>query len=340
MPEFAKELQKEAELRCLHVPHMHRHFRSEHYLDRWEGVEPKQVWGGVEILKRLHKGSMSSSSYLGRLSDGTLRLIKRYRPLREGLQPDNMFRHQERMIQHLRKIDDQRVEEVFEHFLLEDQSYIQIKPYLQGFSVWDWMEDHPKLMARLLLLRELGEILELLHAHEIAHMDLKPAQLLLFKSNSWDTPPKMTLIDYDFSMVQVKLTLSVGSVPYYAPEQFMHGCVPSSHEEGRKSDVYAFCVMVYRMLLERFPFAEGETEPTNIDQHKLNWDLDRLHLSHWSLDQILHKGLDPDPKKRPELEEILRALYTEDVQRKIEEIHVVEPPAEPKDTRMRKRYER
>ncbi len=300
----------EAERACIHLAHPPVHHRTAWYRTWKNKANANQKLGHVRILKHLRHGSLSSSTSVGRLPDQTICLVKRYRPLREALSPQEMFAHQERMIQRLRKIQDPRVEEIFDHFLLEDDTYVQIKPYLRCVSLWDWMKQHTERAPRIVLLQEIARVLLLLHDHDIAHMDLKPDQILLFpeQQGGWSSPPKLTLIDYDFSMVDGMLTLSVGSAPYYAPEQFDEARRPRSHKEGKQADVYAFCVMVHRLLSERFPFGDGRTEPTHLDIHKIERDWDALEIPHKPLHDVIRAGIDPEPKHRPKLSEILEVL--------------------------------
>ncbi len=300
----------EAERACVHLAHPPAHHRAAWYRTWKNKSGANQKLGNVQILKHLRHGSLSSSTSVGRLPDRSICLVKRYRPLREALSPQEMFAHQERMIQRLRKIQDPRVEEIFDHFLLEDDTYVQIKPYLRCVSLWDWMKQYTDRAPRILLLQEIARVLLLLHEHDIAHMDLKPDQILLFpeEHGGWSSPPKMTLIDYDFSMIDGILTLSVGSAPYYAPEQFDESRRPSSHKEGEKADVYAFCVMVHRLLSERYPFGDGRTEPTHLDIHKIERDWDALEIPHPPLHDVIRAGIDPEPKHRPKLSEILEIL--------------------------------
>ncbi|MCB9641134.1 MAG: hypothetical protein H6727_19710 [Myxococcales bacterium] len=309
-PRLYEALCREAEISCVSLQVISPHYRSLWYKSWKEKGKSTQKFGPVRVLKHLRHGSMSSSTSVGSLPDQALCLIKRYRPLREGLSPQEMFAHQERMIQRLRKIQDARVEEVLDHFLLEDDTYVQIKPFLRCVSLWDWMIEHPSRRERVLLLQELARILGLLHKHQIAHMDLKPDQLLLFREpgGGWSSPPKMTLIDYDFSMVDGMLTLSVGSAPYYAPEQFDEKRRPRSHEEGKKADIYAFCVIVHRVLSERFPFGDGSTEPTHLDIHKVERDWEALDIPYAPLREIIRAGLEPEARSRPKLSKILAVL--------------------------------
>jgi serine/threonine protein kinase len=309
-PALYRELARQAEISLISLRSVPRHFLREVYHPPRKESKAQGKLGTIRILKHLRHGSMSSSTSVGMMKDGLPCIVKRYRPLREALNPKLFFAHQERMLQRLRQIDDPRIEEIFDQILLEDRTFIQIKPYLRCVSLWTWLKEHPNRRDRIALLQELGLLLQLLHDHQIAHMDLKPDQLLLFHEadGSWRSPPRMLLIDYDFSMIDGQITLPIGSVPYYAPEQFDPEKRPRSHPQGVLADIYAYCVIIHRILSESFPFADGTTEPSHLDVHKLAHDWDAIEIPHPPLREMILQGLHPDPAQRPTLDAIRAIL--------------------------------
>ena len=309
-PSLFVELCRLAERQSIHISRPLMHRRKAWYSPLPDPLPPLQSsYGPYGVLHPLQEGSMDSRSYVGAHPDGYYCLIKVYNPKVIGIKQKEMFAHQERMIQRLNQIPDPRVEELLDHFLWED-TYVQIKPYLRHMQLWDWLEFHKDRTLRLNLLRELGEVIQVLHTHNIAHMDLKPGQILMMldmETQEPAFPPDILLIDYDFSMVDQQRTLSVGSVPYYAPEQFG---TPEKDDPkaGEYADVYAFSVIIHRVLSESYPFAEGHTEPTDIDMLKNQHNLESLTTPYPPLTMLLQRGLDPEPSKRPSLQELLDCL--------------------------------
>ena len=273
--------------------------------------EPMDVIRGYPLLRVLHEGSMNSRTYI--TVDPEERffcLYKQYDPAAIEVDPEEMFRHQDKIIGRLHELAHPQLEEVFEHFLLEDGLYIQIKPFLRCHSFWDWLETEPSMGARLRFLQFLGEMLHVLHENDIAHMDLKPEQLLMLtdpEGESWSDPPDFVLIDYDFSMVEGWRTMEIGTAPYYAPEQF-DGLMPARHEAGICADVYAFAVIASHLLTERYPFGDGRSMPTDIDDLKESNNLSSLVIADGVLQGVMQRCLQRKPKARPSLEEVLEAL--------------------------------
>lgn len=306
-----EKLALRAEERCMHFhqPLMHR--RRAWYTSPPQPLPPIQEQiAGYSILRPLHKGSLGSKTLVALHPDGFLCLLKLYVPNEVGLKPSFMFQHQERMIQRLNESQDPRLEEIIDHFVQSDGTYIQVKPFLECTSLRHWMELHPNREHRIHILREIGKVIQVLHDHQIAHMDLKPEQVLVLKNletDTFDDPPDFVLIDYDFSMVDGMLTLSVGSAPYYAPEQFEQSA-PTGHAAGIRSDTYAFCVFVHRLLSETFPFGDGRTEPTLLDEMKSRQIFTSLSIPYKPLRKILQMGLHPKPKRRPPLASIVQVL--------------------------------
>lgn len=310
-PDLFAALLAHAEERVVHLrrPLMHR--RRAYYTPIPSPLPPvRRQLAGYDVLYPLHQGSLGSETLVSPHPDGFLCLLKQYKPAEVDLDPKVMFRHQERMIQRLNQIPDPRVEEVIDHFLLDDGTYIQVKPFLRCNTLKKWMDLHPTREYRIRLLQAVGEVLQSLHANEVAHMDLKPEQVLVLpdpEDGTYSDPPAFVLIDYDFSMVDGNLTLSVGSAPYYAPEQFERHA-PRGHKAGMRADTYAFCVLVHRLLSETFPFGDGRTEPTMLDEFKTKRILTSLTIPYKPLRKVLQAGLHPKPKKRPSFDEVLEAL--------------------------------
>jgi len=316
-PKLLDTLRLHAELNCIHLRLPLLHKQEKFYRPLPEKVpEPERYIGDYPVVRSLHAGSMESETYVGMHPEGYLCLIKQYWPKAVDLSPRTMFAHQERIIQRLNQHPDPRFEEILDHFLWEDDSYIQIKPYLICSDLWDWMDDTEDRMARLLLLQELAEVLDLLHSLDIAHTDLKPGQVLILSNHSQTGGPQFVLIDYDFSMVDGVLTMAVGSVPYYAPEQFS-GDDLEGHQAGVYADTYAFCVLVHRLLTSYFPFGDGRTEQTSLDDLKNFRDLRSMTIPYKPLEEILKRGLDPIPEERPSLKAIGRALRSPELLHKI-----------------------
>lgn len=138
------------------------------------------------------------------------------------------------------------------------------RPYLEMDYLPDaldgeaWLAEHGPLdpeQAREVG-RQVAEVLQLAHAHGICHHDLKPANLLLRRT---DAGLKVSVIDFGLSSKVIELHQRIGrgsvggksvmaqqvfgSLDYAPPEQRGQGGQP-----GPWSDVYSLAVTLYRLL--------------------------------------------------------------------------------------------
>jgi len=114
-------------------------------------------------------------------------------------------------------------------------------------------------ISALQLLLPIAEALALAHSRGVVHRDLKPDNIVIATEGSVVQPKLL-----DFGIAKVRSTLAtgaaltltgtlLGSPEYMSPEQ-AHGRA----DIDERSDVWAFCVVLYEALAGRTPF-EGET---------------------------------------------------------------------------------
>lgn len=146
------------------------------------------------------------------------------------------------------------------------------------------------------LLLPIAEALAVAHAHGIVHRDLKPGNVFLSKEGQ-DFQPK--LLDFGIAKMEyaslVKLTdkgTVLGSPNYMSPEQVR------GDDVDYRSDVWSFCVVLYKALTGFVPFRASnphaimreilQSEPVPLGS-AVDDELARLVL--W--------GLSKDPAQRP-----------------------------------------
>jgi serine/threonine protein kinase len=125
-------------------------------------------------------------------------------------------------------------------------------------------EDNPPFLDKLLSVRDLESIKELLdglqavHRKQIIHYDIKPANILQFEEMV-DGEPRIILRISDFGIAKVNSAFSPGVVEptgatpiYMSPEQLDH-----KHKEA--GDVYSMGATLYYMLTGKEPI-----EPVNV----------------------------------------------------------------------------
>ena len=133
----------------------------------------------------------------------------------------------------------------------EDKGYTYIVSELvPGGDLQDMLEGG-KSMPVLEVLKFMGpmaEALDYAHAQGIIHRDLKPANILL------DNDGRAILADFGLARMLESTTRftqasqALGPPEYMAPEQAMGA------DADHRSDLYAFGVMIYQMLLGQTPF--------------------------------------------------------------------------------------
>jgi nucleotide-binding universal stress UspA family protein len=134
-----------------------------------------------------------------------------------------------------------------------------------------------------------------LHLQGVAHLDLKPANIL-----QRDTG-EMVLIDYGLArhedlpdLLDEEFSIPMGTYPYIAPEQYL------KQRDDLRSDIFSLGAMIYEMATGRAPFGVPETLKA---ARKRLWRDPvppralRPDLPEW-LQEIILRALEVDPARR------------------------------------------
>ena len=101
-----------------------------------------------------------------------------------------------------------------------------------------------------LYFRQILEAMNHCHQRGICHRDLKPENILIDDENN------VKVIDFGFSASSNdKLNSHCGTPPFMAPEITKKGLY-----NGRQTDIWALGVLLYLMLVGKFPF-RATSEP-------------------------------------------------------------------------------
>jgi eukaryotic-like serine/threonine-protein kinase len=134
-----------------------------------------------------------------------------------------------------------------------------------------------------------------LHLQGVAHLDLKPANVLQRETG------EMVLIDFGLArhddlpdLLAEEFTIPMGTFPYIAPEQYLRG------RDDLRSDLFALSAMIYEMATGKPPF--GTPETLNGVRKRLWRDpvpprALRPDLPEW-LQEVILRGLEVDPGRR------------------------------------------
>ncbi|MDT9595146.1 serine/threonine-protein kinase [Nocardioides zeae] len=180
-----------------------------------------------------------------------------------------------------------------------DDRVLFTMPLLRGGSVADLVKDNGALPLPWVgvLLDQLLDALEAVHAAGVVHRDVKPANLLLEPTG--DGVPHLRLTDFGIAVPldDARLThgaMAVGSPGYMAPEQW-HGGDPTPQQ-----DLYA----VGRVGLE---MVTGARPPRDSTAYEVTGPLPAPQPVAAELVRLLQLAASDDPEKRPRSAGELRA---------------------------------
>src|SRR6266568_3771931 len=198
-----------------------------------------------------------------------------------------------------------------------------IMEFLQGKSLYDFLQQHGKLSVRLAV-----EIMEPItagvgaaHRQTIIHRDLKPLNIFIQEGLPLDEGIKV--LDFGLakiksedllgSFVQARTTNLMGSPHHMAPEQWSEGAPDA------RADIYSLAVILYEMLAGEPPF-NAQSMPEIMKKHLMDrpapFSVRGVRVSPGIEEAICH-ALEKDPAKRPAsaeafMKELREALGAED----------------------------
>ena len=209
--------------------------------------------GRYEIMGLLDRGG-SSEVYLARDARGASPVIVKM--LTEEAARD--VQHRERFISGARStmaIDHPAIGRVFSVKVPANVPPYLIMEALRGESLSEYLdreERMPETMT-LALAREAASGLVAAHAAGIIHRDIKPGNLYLL--GPLGAPHGIKIIDFGLSKDlrnigsgPISMNLVLGTAQYMAPEQVLADPV------DERTDIYAFGVVLFRMLTGQLPF--------------------------------------------------------------------------------------
>lgn len=193
----------------------------------------------------------------------------------------------------------------------DDNGLFLVMEHLDGVELKDHLEVHPRFEweRAVVLARQLCSALGYVHSKKILHRDVKADNCVLVARDT--DAERLVLIDFGIARGVDQLTqltssgMLVGTAMYCAPEQIAGLIV------DHRADLYAFGVLLFRMLAGVMPF-EGPELPRVIYAH-MHTPPPSVRLFAPSvpeeLEAIVVKCLAKDPEARFENAEVLeRAL--------------------------------
>lgn len=163
----------------------------------------------------------------------------------------------------------------------------------------------------IVIMTELLRGLDYMHTQlNIAHLDLKPANILLDSGSSGE----VKLADFQLAKPadQVVAVGDTGTLKYLAPE-----CIEEALNHGKttnaKVDLWAAGIVFYQMVHGEHPICRGSTSTLDVKRDILQFNGRLYHPPDTTEDyryarQLIGALLNPDPSKRPTAREALDFL--------------------------------
>ncbi len=147
-----------------------------------------------------------------------------------------------------------------------------VMPYISGGTLARLLKERRifSIGEVIRFLEQMCAALDYAHARNVAHLDLKPQNLLLHEDE------RLLLSDFGLAhlmeqgAIKESISLHFGTPQYMAPEH-IHG------QPERRSDLYALGIIVYQMLTGRVPF-DGANAAEIILKHLTERPPSLLHL--------------------------------------------------------------
>lgn len=248
--------------------------------------------GGFTLGDRLHQGGFAS---IWAVTHALYRspLVMKVPTILDGYDGPTIVGFEvEQMI--LPRLTGAHVPKVYGVGGFDDMAYIVMEA-LPGGALLERMGPGWPLSDLVGAAARLAGALHALHLQGVAHLDLKPANIL-----QRDTG-EMVLIDFGLArhedlpdLLDEEFAVPMGTYPYIAPEQYLR------QRDDLRSDIFALGAMIYEMATGRAPFGVPETLKA---ARKRLWRDPvppralRADLPEW-LQEIILRALEVDPARR------------------------------------------
>ncbi|KAJ6240256.1 map/microtubule affinity-regulating kinase [Anaeramoeba flamelloides] len=203
--------------------------------------------------------------------------------------------HLFREMEILRQLNHPNLIEVYEIFEDAENWYI-IMEYIEGGELLDFLSQKKRLKESLTrkFFAQIVSGISYCHSKNIVHRDLKLENLLLTKDH------QIKIIDFglsNFSKRDELLNTFCGSASYAAPE-----VLQGKEYDGLKSDVWSLAVLLYALLVGKFPFGNKNIKALvrKIKAKKASFP---KYLSK-SVKDLITKMLTIDPKSRYSINQV------------------------------------
>ncbi|HSJ59557.1 MAG TPA: protein kinase [Anaerolineae bacterium] len=272
--------------------------------------------GRYQVIGQLGHGGMGAV-YLARDMElfGRLCVVKQMRPFfatqSERRRAEADFQREAEVLARLNHPGHPRIPEVYGYFVEGVDQYLVMK-YIEGESLERRLERLERPLAEVEVTRaaqEVANALVYLHSRRpepVIHRDIKPANIIL------DPEDRIWLVDFGLARAAVShgarvmmaggKTVAAGTPGYTPLEQWQMQPTP-------KSDIYALGATIHHLLTARDP-RDSFTDFPELDMEVLRSFSTFPPLTELrpdvgpALANLVARCLDPDPKKRPNAQQL------------------------------------
>jgi serine/threonine protein kinase len=219
---------------------------------------PGSLVDHYEVIELLGEGSMGAVYRARDLDLGREVALKQIKPDRVDLQRAQARLHRE--AQMMARIEHAAVVRVYNVGIADEQLFIAME-LARGGSVAAWAKASRRSWREVVrVFIDAGRGLAAAHRAGIVHRDIKPSNLLLdahgrAKVSDFGVARVLEAEDDDDTAVpmsEVGTTFTgavIGTIAFMPPEQLVGGPLDA------RADQFAFCVALWRVLCEQWPFA-------------------------------------------------------------------------------------
>lgn len=203
----------------------------------------------------------------------------------------------------------------FKFALREQYCLLLITDFYGGGELWDHMRKFNDLKDCAIVIRQIVEAVAYLHQKNIAHLDIKPENVVFETLSFTNNHMRTRLIDFGCSKLTHDEEISNpleyndfgGTLVYAAPE--LHTDSPSiTGDLLKKCDMWSIGVLTYFLTTKHHPFWRSSTESDVLISkriRKADFDIERVRKLSNPLGDFIAALIQKDPSKRPSAMEAL-----------------------------------